>query len=147
MTQLDLSPDPFEDPPPIGWRMWVVYILASLVTMAAFLAAMLLGAAYFETRRYSTHIARMERVLAQSPNVEQVDAGLAADGSPLVAKPKTETQLQALLDERYFGKRREEVEAKHRRWPSTRVYRAGDMLYFVYFDESGTMRDFACLSW
>ncbi len=44
------------------------------------------------------------------------------------------------------GKKVAEVRAKAARYAQMRVYQASDMLYFVYFDESGVMRDFTCVS-
>jgi hypothetical protein len=32
------------------------------------------------------------------------------------------------------------------RYAETRVYESADMLYFVYFDAAGVMRDFTCVS-
>ena len=39
-----------------------------------------------------------------------------------------------------------QLRAKAARYPLLRVYRAADMLYFVYFDADGLMRDFTCVS-
>ena len=39
-----------------------------------------------------------------------------------------------------------EIREKGARHAETRVYQAGDMLYFVYFDAAGLMRDFTCVS-
>ena len=39
-----------------------------------------------------------------------------------------------------------EVESKMTKWPQTRIYLKSPMVYFIYFDNSGVMRDFSCLS-
>ena len=39
-----------------------------------------------------------------------------------------------------------EVEAKVSKWPQTRIYRKSPMLYFIYFDSEGLMRDLSCLT-
>jgi hypothetical protein len=44
------------------------------------------------------------------------------------------------------GSRAAEIREKGTRHAETRVYQAGDMLYFVYFDAAGVMRDFTCVS-
>jgi hypothetical protein len=44
------------------------------------------------------------------------------------------------------GKKAVEIREKAAHHAETRVYEAGDMLYFVYFDAAGVMRDFTCVS-
>ena len=44
------------------------------------------------------------------------------------------------------GARLAEIRQKAARYPELRVYQAGDMLYFVYFDAASVMRDFTCVS-
>ena len=39
-----------------------------------------------------------------------------------------------------------EVESKMTQWPQTRIYLKSPMVYFIYFDNRGVMRDFSCLS-
>jgi hypothetical protein len=39
-----------------------------------------------------------------------------------------------------------DVEAKMKKWPKTVVFLKSPMVYFVYFDAQGLMRDYSCLS-
>jgi hypothetical protein len=39
-----------------------------------------------------------------------------------------------------------EVEAKVGKWSQTRAYLKSPMVYLIYFDADGVMRDFTCLS-
>lgn len=147
MVQLDLGAEP-EDAAaerPGGTRRTIIVALALLASLAAFALAFLLGAGYFQMRRYAAHETRLQRMLAQSPHVDQVTEGLRDDGSPLVAAPRDEAELRALVM-RFRGQKLAEILANGRRWPVTRVYRATDMLYVIYFDAEGTMRGYTCIS-
>ncbi len=147
MVQLELNPDDATraDERADGARRALTLALASVLTVAAFSLAFVLGAAYFESRRHSAHEQRLARMLLQSPLIDQVEQGLRDDGSPLMAAPRDQAELRALV-ERLGGPRRDDILAKGRRWPLARVFRASDMLYFIFFDAAGTMRDYACVS-
>ncbi len=123
---------------------WVV--ASSLAASATlFGIAFWLGAAYFEVRRVSTHATRLEHLLQKAPTVEQVTEGLRLEESPLLGAPVGEPALREAA-ERWGREKRAEVVAKGRRWPKTRVFRAGDMIYFLYFDEAGVLRDYLFVS-
>ena len=49
----------------------------------------------------------------------------------------------AIVD--YGGERTGELREKARQWGNLRVFRAADMIYFVFFDDEGVMRDFTCV--
>jgi hypothetical protein len=116
-----------------------------LLTLLAAYAAFMLGGWGFDTRRFSQHEGRLQRLVAQAPRLDQVVAGLENEGSRLLAAPRDEGELRRRASEWGKGKSGEIVE-KGRRWPQTRVFRAGDMVYFLYFDGAGVMRDFTCVS-
>lgn len=147
MVHLDLGVQPGDDGAPHTGRARraLIIVLALFVTGAAFALAFLLGAAYFEARRFAAHDTRLQRMLAQGPRLEQVSEGLRDDGSPLLAAPRDEAELRALVA-RFRGQKLDEIVAKARHWPTTRVYQASDMLYVIYFDAAGTMRDYVCIS-
>jgi hypothetical protein len=125
-------------------RFWV-FVTAFAVTAATLTLALLLGSAAFDYRRYSQHQGRLERVLAQHPDVERLTKGLADDGTPLVAVPRTADEIARIIAAQKPG-RQAELREKARRWGHLRVYAAADMLYFIFFDGEGVMRDFACVS-
>jgi hypothetical protein len=114
-------------------------------TLLACYAALLLGSWGFETRRFAQHQDRLQRLLAQAPRLDQVVQALEDEGSPLLAAPRGEGEVRRVALERGGLKTREVLE-KGRRWPQTRVFAAGDMVYFLYFDGQGVMRDFTCVS-
>jgi hypothetical protein len=124
----------------------VAIVLASLLITAGLgWLAFALGSWGFDTRRYLQHQGRLKRMLEQKPVVEQVVEGLRNDGSPLVAAPRDPATLHAVARAR-GGPRQDEVIAKGMKWAQTRVFQAGDMVYFIYFDADGVMRDYVCVS-
>lgn len=116
----------------------------ALTALTLYLALML-GAWGFGYRRFAAHGGRLSRLLKQTPRLDQVVEGLRNDGSPLLDSPAGPEQLRDAAA-RWGGARRDEVVEKGARWPQTRVFLAGDMIYFIYFDTDGVMKDFTCVS-
>lgn len=143
MTILDTETEPPAPSSPAR-RAAFLAVAVGLTGVLAYLA-LILGAWGFDYRRYSQHNERLRRLLAHKPSIDQVVGGLHDEGSLLVASPEGEAALLAEAARR-GGARAAEVIEKGRRWPHTRVFIAGDMVYFVYFDEAGIMRDFTCVS-
>ena len=125
-------------------RFWVL-AGALVVTLAALSLAMVLGSASFDFRRYSQHEGRLRRVMREAPTVQRLTLGLQDEGARLVASPASPAEAARVITER-GGRRAAELRAKAGRYPQLRVYRASDMLYFVFFDADGVMRDFTCVS-
>jgi len=125
-------------------RFWIL-AGALAVTLGALALAMLLGSASFDFRRYTVHQQRLQRVLREQPTADRLTRGLADEGTPLLAVLSTRDEVEKEAATR-GGKKAGEIREKGGRRAQTRVYQAGDMLYFVYFDEAGVMRDFTCVS-
>ncbi len=125
-------------------RFWIL-AGALVVTLAALGLAMLLGSASFDFRRYTQHENRLRRVMRQQPTAEQLTQGLHDEGTLLLATASDREQAERLIVER-GGRKRAELRAKAGRYAQLRVYRTADMLYFVFFDADGVMRDFSCVS-
>lgn len=121
-------------------------ILAGAVaaTAATLALALLAGTWAFDYRRYSQHEDRMHRVLQQQPTIGQLTEGLEDEGASVFAAPETAEDLDGVIVA-HGGPRTEELRQKARRWGHLRVFRATDMLYFVFYDSEGVMRDFACV--
>ena len=117
-------------------------ILLGAAAITAILAtlALLLGDIGFETRRFSLHEGRLRRLLAQQPRADQVTQALAAEKARLLGVAEDSAGAAALAG-RYGGTRQEEIRAKAARWPQVRVFLAADMIYFIYFDSAGVMKD------
>jgi len=116
-------------------------LLASLALYLAFW----LGAWAFDVRRYSTHDARLRRLVQQQPSIDRVTRGLEDEGSPLVAAPTTEAELRRVVAERGRDKSTAILE-RAARYPKTRVHVAGDMVYFLFYDARGVLRDYVYVS-
>jgi hypothetical protein len=125
-------------------RTWIV-VGALAVTLAALALAFWLGAASFDARRYDQHRRRLAKVMRELPTADRLTRGLEAEGSRLVAIATSPDDKERLAARR-GGPLAEEIRRKAAREPELRVYEAGDMQYFVYFDREGVMRDFTCVS-
>jgi hypothetical protein len=125
-------------------RFWIL-AGAFVVTIAALTLAMLLGSASFDFRRFSQHEGRLRRVLREQPTADRLTKGLQDEGTPLLATAERPEDVERLIAA-HGGKKAAAIREKARRYGQLRVFRAADMLYFVYFDADGVMRDFTCVS-
>jgi hypothetical protein len=116
-------------------------IVASLALYGAFC----LGAWAFDVRRFTTHNNRLRRLVEQHPSMDRVTRGLQDEGSRLVAAPATEEDLRRVVAER--GKDRgSDILEKGRRYAKTRVHLAGDVVYFLFYDDKDVLRDYVFVS-
>jgi hypothetical protein len=122
-----------------------ILVASMAITAGVAYLAFLLGAWGFDTRRYGQHEARLRKLLLANPRLDQVVQAFEAEGSPLVASASGPRELEQVAADRARDQKGEVVE-KGARWPQTRVFAAGDMLYFIFFDETGVMRDFTLVS-
>lgn len=125
-------------------RLWM-FAGALVVTLGALALAMLLGSASFDFRRFSQHEGRLRRVMAEKPTADRLTRGLQDEGTPLLAAPTSPQETEKLIAA-HGGSKTAELRRKAARYPQLRVYRAADMLYFVWFDAGGVMSDFTCVS-
>jgi hypothetical protein len=122
-----------------------ILVASAAITAGIAYLAFLLGAWGFNTRRYSQHEGRLRKLFLAAPRLSQVVQAFEEEGSPLVALPAGPRELEKVAAE-WAGPKKDEVTAKGTRWPQTRVFRAGDMVYFIFFDGDGVMRDYAFVS-
>ncbi len=125
-------------------RFWML-AGALVVTLAALWLAMLLGSASFDYRRYTQHENRLRKVMREQPTVARLTQGLQDEGTALVGAPTSADEAERVIAQR-GGKKTAELRTKAGRYPEMRVYSAADMLYFIFFDGDGVMRDFTCVS-
>lgn len=128
-----------------GPRRGIFFAGAVLVTAGGLAFALWLGSWAFDVRRYSQHVGRLERLLVKEPALDLTVQAFEEEGTPLVARADNPAELEAVA-ERLAGRQASEVVEKGTRWPHTRVFRAPDMLYFVYYDGHRIMRGFTCVS-
>ena len=124
-------------------RLWIL-AGAFVAAAAVFALAFLLGTWGFEYRRYTHHQKRMARVVEQAPVVDRLTAGLAEEGAEVLATPSSAAELEQVIAA-HGGARRDEIREKAARWGHLTVYRAADMLYFVFTDDERVVRDFTCV--
>jgi len=117
----------------------------ALLTAAGLAWALWLGNWAFDMRRYSQHTGRLERLLTKAPALDLVVQAFEEEGTPLVAQADSATELRDVAA-RLAGRQAPAVTEKGGRFAHARVFRAPDMLYFVYFDAEGIMRAFDCVS-
>ncbi len=125
-------------------RFWIM-AGALAVTIGSLMLALLLGSTGFDVRRYGQHQRRLQKVMREQPGSERLTQGLAAEGSPLLETAATPDEKERAVAAR-GGDRVAEIREKAARHTQLRVYQAGDMMYFIYFDAEGIMRDFTCVS-
>lgn len=118
---------------------------ALALTLASLALAFWLGSASFDFRRYAQHDQRLRKVMREQPSAARLTQGLEAEGSPLLEVATGAEAKEGVAASR-GGARAWEIREKAARSAELRVYQAGDMLYFVYFDTEGVMRDFTLVS-
>ena len=123
----------------------LILLAAAAVTAVLVWVALMLGDIGFETRRFSLHEGRLKRLLAVQPQADQVTQGLADEHARLLGVARDAASAAALA-QRYGGTRQAEIASKAARWPSVRVFLAADMIYFIYFDPAGVMKDFTLVT-
>ena len=107
---------------------------------AGLIIALVLGVYGYHVRRMTLHQARLQGVLDQEPSLYQVVEGLK-EKAPLIASPEGEEELAQWVSE-WEDQKRDEILTNGHTWPVVRIFEAGDMIYFIYFDEEKIMRDF-----
>jgi hypothetical protein len=117
---------------------------ATLIAVGGLVTALVLGTIGYDVRRSNMHDARLKRILLQKPTVYQVTEGLK-EKAPLVQIVETPEDLQQALD-RWGGVHREEILDRAQRYPQLRIFAAGDMVYFIFFDSGSIMRDYVYVS-
>jgi hypothetical protein len=117
---------------------------AAAVTITGLGSALYVGELGYDVRRNNLHNSRLKNILVQTPTVYQVTEGLK-EKAPLVLVVEDPNDLDQALN-RWGGEKMGEIRNKAHEWPQVRVYAAGDMIYFVYFDDTDVMRDYVYVS-
>jgi hypothetical protein len=139
-----------ETEPRDGWRgqtgMRRFWILAGAFAAAAvtLTLALTLGAWGFGYRLTSQHERRLRRVLEKQPTMAQLTEGLESEGIRVLSTPQTAGEVERAIAD-HGRDRAPELRQKARRWKHLRVFDASEMIYFVFFDDDGVMRDFTCV--
>jgi hypothetical protein len=121
-----------------------VFVVAGSLAVTGVIVAVVFSLAgwAYRHRDASLHDGRLRRAVEQHPTIGQVSEGILAEpGNRALPTPASAEELRRLLS-RYPRGRADEIEAKRQRWRDLRVFEAGDVVYFLYFDEAGTLRDY-----
>jgi hypothetical protein len=129
-----------EEDPKAARKRAILTAGAALVAVGGLATALVLGTLGYDIRRSNMHEARLKGILVQNPTVYQVTEGLK-EKAPLVAIVESPGELEDALD-RWAGAERERIADKAGRFPQLRIYAAGDMMYFIFFDADDRMRDY-----
>jgi hypothetical protein len=139
-----LLPDIREADPRAARKRMMMTVAASVVAIGGLSIALVLGTIGYDVRRKNMHEARLKGVLVQTPTVYQVTEGLK-EKAPLAQIIESPVELSESLD-RWAGSAREEILEKASRYSQLRIFDAGDMMYFIFFDAEHIMRDYVCVS-
>jgi hypothetical protein len=139
-----LPPDVREEDPRAARNRMILTIAASVVAIGGLAIALVLGTIGYDVRRMNMHEARLKGILVQTPTVYQVTEGLK-EKAPLVRIVESPEELKDAVD-RYGGEKRDVILEKAGRFPQLRIFAAGDMMYFVFFDAEHVMRDYVYVS-
>src|SRR3990172_5349399 len=128
-----LPPEELHDEDPKAARKRAILTAgAALIALGGLVTALVLGTIGYDVRRSNMHEARLKGILVQKPTVYQVTEGLK-EKAPLVEIVESPEELEEALD-RWAKSERENIVEKARRFPQLRIYAAGDMMYFIFFD-------------
>ena len=125
-------------------RRALVLGFAAAVTVGGLGTALYLGRLGYDVRRNNMHDARLKNILVQTPTVYQVTEGLK-EKAPLALVVEGGVDLEQALSQ-WGADKAGEIRDKAGEWPQLRVYAAGDMMYFIYFDEGNVMQDYVYVS-
>jgi hypothetical protein len=139
-----LPPDAREEDPRAARNRMILTVAASVVAISGLAIALILGTLGYDVRRMNMHEARLKGILIQTPTVYQVTEGLK-EKAPLVRIVESPEDLEDAVD-RYGGEKREVILEKAERFPQLRIFAAGDMMYFIFFDAEHRMRDYVYVS-
>lgn len=140
---LRLMDESTHEPPTTGRQRLVIVAVALLVTAAVAALVFVLGTVAYVVRFQGDHEARLARVMKQSPSLQQITQAMENEGTPLLAAPSTPAEMEQSVG-RWGARDRAAILALAARWPTTRIFDAHGMRYFIFFDERGIMRAFVC---
>ena len=120
-------------------KILLLALVGIFLTGVGLTGALLFGGLYYQLRRATSHEKRLYGILEQKPTLYQVTEGLK-EKAPLLASPESVDELESWASK--WPSRRDEIIEKASTWSLTRVFDAGDMIYFIYFDEDEVMKDF-----
>jgi hypothetical protein len=133
------------DEPTTTARQRVAIVGVALVaTSLICLVALLLGHWAYRVRLLTSHEGRLAHLVAQKPSVDLVTQALENEKSPLVATPQSAAELESAIA-MWGAERAGEIRAKGGHLAQTRVFRSAGVVYFLFFDQGGSLIEFTCV--
>jgi hypothetical protein len=139
---LNTAPD--DEPTTTTRQRFAIVGVAVLATCATCLLALMLGSWAYHVRLLSMHEGRLQQLVADRPTSGLATQALENEKSPLIAAPESAADMERVAAT-WGAQRGAEIRLKAGRAAKTLVFRAGDVVYFLYFDRSGTLIDFTCV--
>jgi hypothetical protein len=115
----------------------------AVASIGVLAGALVLAINAYHAREMREHREVLQKFLDRHPSVSQLEAEVDWEFYR-AARPTDARELSTLWDSARNSPR--ETEEKISKWPDTRVYLNRGMVYFIYFDSHGVMRDFSILS-
>jgi hypothetical protein len=116
--------------------------LAALVVSGGLLwLALAIGAVGYETRTAGLTEGRLRGLLEKKPRADLVTQAFENEGTSLLGSARGAEELRRLA--RLAGSDATRIQAAGEGFAEVRAFRAGGLLYFVFFDAEGVMAGYA----
>ena len=103
-----------------------------------------LGGWAYQHRRLTLHDGRLRRLVEQHPSADRASRGILAEpGNWEIPVPASDEELRRLASQ--WSARADEIVAKRRQGKGLRIFGVRDVVYFLYFDDEGKLRDYVLL--
>ena len=121
----------------------VVGVAFAVIVFIVLVQVLFFAAQRYQQSEFDEHRRYLQTLLARHPSLAQVEGELAEGPIRVVTPADAAAISRVWTDPR---NNLAEIESKVSKWPQTRIYRKSPMVYFIYFDAQGVMRDFSCLT-
>lgn len=127
-------------------RKTLVIVVGSIAGTSVLVALVFsLGGWAYQHRRLTLHDGRLRRLVEQHPSADRASRGILAEpGNWEIPVPPSDEELRR-LGSQWSPARADEIVAKRRQWKSLRIFGVRDVVYFLYFDDEGKLRDYVLL--
>ena len=140
------DPEPGEPPSDGDRKRKLLFVVTGSVLVTGALLALVfsLGSWAYRYRHGTLHHGRLSRLVAQRPSEDRVTRALLDEGARPLPTPGTEAELRALAAG-LPAARADDLVARARTWPMLRVFAVQGMVYVLFFDGEGQLRDYVVL--
>lgn len=117
-------------------------LAALLVSGSLLWLALLLGSVGYEARKAGLHEGRLRRMLEQKPRAESVGIAFENEGTRHLGSAWGALQMRRIA-RRFAGADAPRIQKAGAAFAQSRVFKADDTVYFIFFDEAGVMGGYA----